>query len=111
MLEDLSIKQLTEIRNKIAKKYEIDPVGKAKDKPTAIARLKELLESTGERIIVAVRQPDYQKRGGAKDRFPLYKENMLASEYLDAAQKVGASKDAALRDLRYDRKRELISIV
>jgi len=109
--EGLSIKDLVGIQNKIADSYEdIEKLKSFTDRTTAAKRIGKLLEDTGERVIRLLK-PEYVKRGKAADRFPHYKDGMLASEYVSLCEEDGVDPTEAKRDIRYDNQLGLIRLV
>jgi len=110
-LSDLSLQQLAAVNNACADRYEdIKKVSKFRSKDDALATVRTVLAETGERVIFLLK-PDYVKRGKAAPRFVLYRDGMIASEYVDACVDIDHPRGEAMRDLRYDANLGLIALV
>ncbi|MCK5131736.1 MAG: hypothetical protein KAR40_06235 [Candidatus Sabulitectum sp.] len=111
MLDDLTLKQLAVIYNRIAATLEgVAKVSRFPSKGKAVAAVNRLLADAKETLIFVI-EPDYQKRGKAAERFPLYEDGMLASEYVAKCVELGHKSSHAKHDIRYDAKKGLITVV
>lgn len=110
--DGLSLIDLAAINNAIAKKHpdDVKSVSRFRSKDDALATLRTVTQTTGERVVRFLR-PDYVKRGKAAPRFAMYKDGMLASDYVDKCVKAGHPRGEAVRDLRYDHNLGLIRLV
>lgn len=111
--EELSIRQITDAFNKLAKKYggDFKPVKRFSDRKAALKRLADIQQDPGDRIIVLL-QPEHQKRGeAARERFAMYETGMLVSEYVEVIGKAGGDREFAKKDVNYDARREYIALV
>lgn len=109
-LESLSLNDLTTIHNNIAARYEgYEPIKRFSDKKTAISRITAMTKKHRDPVIFVLK-PDYAKRGKAKERFPLYRDGMLRSEYVEACVQAKHDRGEAMRDVRYDAHLGLIEL-
>jgi hypothetical protein len=104
---------LVALHNRICKRHKgeegIEPVDKFSNDDDAKACITTLLQQTGEKII-RILLPDYVKRGMAAKRLARYKDGMLVSELIDAFEKDGDTRGAAVRDVRYNDKKGIVKI-
>lgn len=107
-LKDIGLAALAKTHNKLVEKE--DRVKKFRDRATASRKIRKALDAAKDQVVRLV-EPDYNKRGDAVDRFKLYSDGMLASEYVTKCENAGHSTEDAKRDLRYDARRELIALV
>jgi len=105
-LKDLSLKKCLEIHNEITG----EKVKKFSNRATANKKIKAALKETKDGIIRLL-DPDYEKRGKAKDRWDILDDCLTVKRYLDLCEGIGHSRGEALRDLRYNEKHELIKVV